>query len=104
MDVPTQFAFNTHGRTLPQCYLSTVLEGPQGAHCLPAVHTRQGYCRDCRESQHVQCIVQQVLLLWEEIGDVVRDPWRNLKQGQASVLDMTSVEVHRGMSIGNDII
>ena len=49
-------------------------------------------------------VVQRVLLLWEEIGDVVRDPRRNLKRGRASVLDTTSVEVRRGMSIGNDII
>ena len=52
-------------------------------------------------SKHV---VQWVLLLWEEIGDIVRDPQRNLKWGRASVLGTTSVEVCRGMSIGNDII
>ena len=52
-------------------------------------------------SKHV---IQWVLLLWEEIGDVVRDPQRNLKWRRASVLDTTSVEVRRGMSIGNDII
>ena len=41
---------------------------------------------------------------WVLNGDIVRDPQRNLKRGRASVLDTTSVEVHRGMSIGNDII
>ena len=112
-----EFLFREISWMFPPSLLST----PMAEHSPNA--TRQQYSKDLKERIVYQqftlgkdtaeiaenlnmskCVVQRVLLLWEEIGDVVRDPRRNLKWGRASVLDMTSVEVCRGMSIGNDII
>ena len=47
-------------------------------------------------------VVQQVLQLWEEIGEVVKDPVESVKWGHACLLDATSIEVRRDMNTGNN--
>ena len=44
-------------------------------------------------------VVQRVLRLWEEIGEVVKDPRQYAKKGWARLLDTASVEVRSGAHV-----
>ena len=44
-------------------------------------------------------VVQWVLQLWEEIGEVVKDPRQYAKKGWACLLDTASVEVCSGTQV-----